>query len=107
MSLEYYLFCRKQYDDMIRSLDEIVGRYELMCVITTAEGLERDYYDVLKPHENKTFFTDKLNHLRRCRKLCEQKVHELCVHEYVTDLIDVSPERSETITYCSICEHTK
>jgi len=109
MSLEYYLFCRKQYDDIIRQLDEILGKYEFMCVMTTAEGsaLERDYYDIFRPHDNKYFFMENLRHIQKCRKLCDQKVLTLCNHEYVTDMIDLTPERSQEITYCTICEHTK
>lgn len=107
MSLEYYLFCRKQYDDIIKGLDEILEKYELMCVITTAECVERDYYEILQPHDNKHLFTEKLRHARKCRKLCEQKILELCEHNYITDIIDITPDRSQQITYCSICEHTK
>jgi hypothetical protein len=109
MSLEYYLFSRRQYSDIIKSVDEILGKYELMCVLTTAEGaaLERDYYDTFKPHENKHLFTEKLRHVQKCKKICEQKILELCRHVYVTDYIDITPDRSEQITYCSVCEHTK
>lgn len=107
MSLEYYLFCRKQYNDILKGLDEILEKYELMCIITTAEKLERDYYEVFHPHKNKCFFDEKVRHVHRCKKICEQKIMELCQHNYITDLIDISPERSQQITYCSVCEHTK
>ena len=29
-----------------------------------------------------------------------------CVHEYESDLIDITPDRSEQITYCRICNCT-
>ena len=30
-----------------------------------------------------------------------------CKHEYVTDTIDITPEKSQQITYCVFCESTK
>lgn len=30
-----------------------------------------------------------------------------CQHEWVEDSIDIDPDKSETITYCSICHYTK
>lgn len=29
-----------------------------------------------------------------------------CKHEYITDMIDTDPEKSQMITYCIHCEHT-
>ena len=30
-----------------------------------------------------------------------------CNHNYVLDLVDITPERSQTICYCTICEQLK
>ena len=30
-----------------------------------------------------------------------------CQHEFIEDLIDITPERSQTIWYCKYCEMTK
>ena len=30
-----------------------------------------------------------------------------CNHEYVTDTIDITPEKSQQITYCVFCESSK
>ena len=29
-----------------------------------------------------------------------------CVHEFVRDLIDITPDKSIEITYCILCEYT-
>ena len=34
-------------------------------------------------------------------------INSRCRHEWVDDLIDIDPDRSTTITYCSICSYTK
>jgi len=39
-------------------------------------------------------------------KICtaiEQYLKTNCEHEVVTDLIDIDPDRSKTITYCTKC----
>jgi len=39
-------------------------------------------------------------------KLCtalEQYLKKKCEHEIITDLIDIDPDRSKTITYCTKC----
>ena len=39
-------------------------------------------------------------------KLCtslEQYLKMNCQHEMITDLIDIDPDRSKTITYCTKC----
>ena len=34
-----------------------------------------------------------------------KQIHD-CNHEYITDTIDINPEKSQTITYCVFCEST-
>jgi hypothetical protein len=34
-------------------------------------------------------------------------IHLYCKHEYETDLIDITPDRSQTIQYCIICKEMK
>jgi len=35
------------------------------------------------------------------------QINTLCVHDWVTDYIDIDVEQSMEITYCSICEKNK
>lgn len=42
--------------------------------------------------------------LRRVRNM---SVKPECKHEYITDTIDITPEKSQQITYCVFCESTK
>jgi hypothetical protein len=107
MSLEYYLFCRKEYHSIISYLEEIVNRYELISDVTNSEPeLEPEYYEIFKPEYNKKFFIDKQKYVKQIKKICDRKILELCNHEYIDDYIDITPDRSKKITYCKICEHT-
>lgn len=40
----------------------------------------------------------------RINKLLELEQYQtLCIHEFITDLIDLTPDRSDTIAYCKNC----
>ncbi len=85
MSLQYYIEQKKIYTQMLVEL-------------------ERSYYS--NP-ANVLFFSQKRDELNRLKLECEKKVHEQCIHDFETDLIDIDPDRSITIQYCKICEYTK
>lgn len=45
--------------------------------------------------------------IRRCEYLQLKDHQSLCSHEFVTDLIDIDPDRSKTIIYCKHCHFCK
>ena len=52
------------------------------------------------------FFIKKRNEINEKLDLCRKNIKTICKHQYVNDVIDVDPERSEYITYCVICDDT-
>jgi hypothetical protein len=57
------------------------------------------YLENLPQYEN----TSKENFLKHI----DDQIKNKCQHNYVTDYIDIDPDNSTRIQYCSICEHTK
>jgi hypothetical protein len=41
------------------------------------------------------------------KNIVEDKLNNICNHEWVDDYIDIDPDRSQKITYCRLCEVTK
>jgi hypothetical protein len=41
--------------------------------------------------------------LKNALKHCDQYLINHCPHQYITDLIDIDPEKSQTICYCKLC----
>ena len=39
--------------------------------------------------------------------IIEDKINNICNHEWIDDYIDIDPDRSQKITYCRLCEATK
>jgi hypothetical protein len=94
MSLEYYLLRKKKYDDIVIKLTEIIEKNDNKFFYTDNDGL---YIERLKLD---------LESAKCSSNYCYKMVQQLCNHHFVKDMIDISPERSVNITYCSICEYT-
>ena len=70
MSLDYYLFCRKRYENIIRNLEEIV--YENDLFFDETEKLEIDI--------SEQYFRNNLKYFITLKDICERKIHKLCEH---------------------------
>jgi hypothetical protein len=74
------------------------------------ENIIQSITDLLKttPATNRNCLKDVLDNcksqLRRVRSITAKNE---CKHEYITDTIDIDPEKSQQITYCVFCESTK
>ena len=81
--IDYYVHCKNHCTQLIHKLDREIGIHNLM-------------------HLSK-----KRNELVELRQKYDRKIKTFCKHEFVQDLIDIDPDRSETIEYCHKCEYTK
>jgi hypothetical protein len=112
MSLEYYLFCRENVNEIITNLENIVQNCEIITHNTDLE-LEKTndeiFLSLFKKKIHKNFFStiEQFTDFKQLKKLCDDKIVQLCSHEFVDDSIDIDPDRSENITYCTICGFTK
>ena len=107
MSINYYLFCRESYNRIIHDLDNIINIFEELdeCIKEEHEVLNSDVVLSNQSH-NKLFFYSRKKHMQVLRSVCDKKILELCKHEFVEDTIDITPDKSQNIRYCSICEYT-
>ncbi len=109
MSLEYYLFCKEQYDEQIRNIDNILLSQDMIKeqqaklgnLDKTLESYQMFFY------AKRDEFLKKKERICKLKNMCSTLVQQHCNHDFVDDYIDITPERSEKITYCRICEYTK
>jgi len=110
MSLDYYLLCKSKYDAIILNLNEVIEKYDDLYFFTSTLYMNPEVYAVDNNEINWNKFKDQIRseliHVNNCRNVCQQNIHELCNHEFVNDMIDITPERSQYITYCIKCEYT-
>ena len=102
MSLEYYLYCKKSYNKIMDKLDSII---DIIEELGNAED-ENNKNSLLNHKKHKTFFINKKSHITGLTQLCNTKIMKLCKHEIVEDDLDLTPERSQKVRYCTICEYT-
>jgi hypothetical protein len=108
MSLEYYLFCRQKYEDIISNLDYIIESHEFINNFTSTEN-HPDYipYKLLQHNDNNIFLFNIKAETIKLANLCTININRLCAHEFECDTIDISPEKSMNIKYCNRCGYTK
>jgi len=109
MSLDYYLFCREKYGYILKYLEGIDVLYDDVIKETndSINLIEDKYYKIFLMDPNDNSLYKMKEKVIKLKDICDKKIRELCQHEFVDDLIDINPERSEHITYCKICEYTK
>ena len=108
MSLNYFLSCKKNYDSVIQYLGYIINIFDdINYTACDLENFDDSCTEMCNSTRNKQMFIDKLEYITKLRDICNHKLEQLCEHNYIEDTIDITPERSQTITYCTICEYTK
>lgn len=102
MSLHYFLSCKRNYIKIIQKLEYIIETLDDIDYMTISE-----FSDICYPKNNKDFFTEKIKYFEDLINNCNNELDHICCHNYVEDTIDITPERSQNITYCTICEIVK
>jgi len=110
MSLKYYLFCKKYYQNLIYNIDNIIQNYEEMSneyLIHINDIIkENESSNFFSLNKEKKFYIDEKNRVSNLKQECNKKIFKLCCHEIEEDLIDIGPDKCKYIKYCKICETT-
>ena len=109
MSIFFYIEMKRKNENLIKQLEEVISSYiEIItcinenCVYNYVTVDLINFYNNLCD-ENKC----QLMILKNMKKLNDLQIYELCEHNFITDIIDINPEKEQTICYCTICELTK
>jgi len=66
-----------------------------------------DICNTLSELLNDKFMNNFIDNLTDYKNLINDKIQHLCIHEWIDDEIDISPEISRKICYCNKCLITK
>jgi len=117
IDVNFLFTLRTKYNSILARLreivdiyDEIIGNPELLLTLhrdflTNTELLTR--IDSVQIIEQRKYYMTQIAHIIKTIKNVTSDIHANCVHEFVNDSIDIDCDRSQNITYCTICEYTK
>ena len=108
MELQYYILCKKMYENNIHYMEEIVQNYQCIKIesYNTDYELQKDNQLLYHSKEQIFFMEKNIQQMKEMKQYCETKINELCNHEIVHDTIDIHIDKSQNIQYCKICEMT-
>jgi hypothetical protein len=72
--------------------------------VTCNSELFSNYIEIFNDNDE---YNILLKDLEELKLYLEDKIQNMCNHEWVEDLIDIDPDRSLNICYCCKCEITK
>ena len=101
MDINYFLSSKKKLQKILSYLNEIKLTY-CEIEIERNDDINDEYItEQIIEYEKKIIELDlTIEHLN-------QFICHSCEHTFVEDVIDITPDRSQNITYCTICEYTK
>lgn len=117
IDVSFLLTLQKKYNsilyhlqDIVDIYDEIIGNPELLLTLHSDVLLQTDLStrtDSVQIIEQKKYYLSKIKHIMQTIKNVTEDIHHNCVHDFVSDSIDIDCECSQNITYCTICNFTK
>ena len=81
----------------------ILNDYE--NIVLNVKKNEIDFYNLIQKYikENDKINKNKLDYNKNMLKNIDNLIIKKCQHEWINDLIDIDPDRSKSIRYCSKC----
>ena len=95
-NIDYFLFLKKRNMNILSYLIEIINTYEEISMYNNVDSVVQC---------NK--YKNEVSEIRYLINTINHTLTNICKHEFVEDEIDITPDTSQTISYCKICEYTK
>ena len=110
MSIDYFLHSKHIYKQIEYNLKEIIELYKEFIELTESQENVVKFdkeFDIQFLINTKEEYYQKIKQIGFFKDFIKQKIISCCAHNFIQDVIDISPEKSQQIEYCSICEFTK
>jgi hypothetical protein len=98
-----YFFLHKK-----RNLIKLIDKFNYIIEIYKSL-LDKDVFSSESLHyiDKVNFYESEKKDIQQKINNCNENMHKFCNHQYIEDVIDLSPETSKYIKYCIICECTE
>ena len=98
--MNYNLFLKNKYQNILNNINEIIYIYN---EIKNA-NIQNNLNDTIT--EEIQYYEEKCKELSNSILYINSIITKECQHNYIDDVIDITPDVSQRITYCTLCEHT-
>ena len=105
----FHIEFKKKNRNLIQQLEETINLHsEIVSHINNNCVYNYNTVDLMNLYEKMSNETKQnLNILKNIQKINNEEIYENCEHDFITDIVDINPEKEKTICYCTICEFTK
>ena len=93
-------------ESIINSFDELLDKLDHILKTDTS-NIDKIINEILQINEIKLTYICKKDTIEQQIINCDNQIYKCCEHEFVEDYIDVTPDISKKIVYCTICELSK
>ena len=96
--------------EIIEKENSILNDYENVVLNLTTNNINKnkveiDFYNLIQKYISETnkINKNKLDYNKNMLKKINNLIIKKCEHTWINDLIDIDPDRSKSIKYCSKC----
>jgi hypothetical protein len=108
MNIIFYLSLKKNYEKIKSNLENIINSYnEINYISTSNKNSNINPNIIFESNDDIIYYKKKLNDINFQIKIIYNLLSITCNHNFVEDTIDITPDESKNIIYCSICECNK
>ena len=110
MDINYFLFNIRKYNIILDHIDSINDELDELNIDNINELNIDNINENTEMYSIKDIYNDFIKlkkNILHLKNVCKKNIQKICKHDFVTDLIDINPDESRSITYCKICELTR
>ena len=93
-------------ESIINSFDELLDKLDHILKTDTS-NIDKIINEILQINEIKLTYICKKDTIEQEIINCDNQIYKCCEHDFVEDYIDVTPDISKKIIYCTVCELSK
>ena len=105
MTPDVFFLFKKRLNAIQYNLLEITSIYNE--IISNNEIYDIPANEMLKMSYIKKNYEQEIENIKTLVQVANDKMVSCCQHDFVKDTIDIGCEKTQNITYCTICEYTK
>ena len=105
MTPDVFFLFKKRLNAIKYNLLEITSIYD--DIISKNEIYDMSSSEMLEISKIKEKYEREIEDINTLIKVANEKMVSCFQHEFVKDTIDISCDKSQNITYCTICEYTQ